>query len=157
MTEEEYIDNTVQEILDKYPLIPSTHTRFLRLVLKYGSGNLIKQLKDPREKMDKDETGRLLKEVMSFTKVEKEHQRMSHRQYLLSLINVREKVWLTNKDDLVGQEVVYEHEKVEKPSNAEVLNLISSQEKPVIQQVVQLLPLLTEKEWKFIDSYRAAL
>ena len=107
--------------------------------------------------MDKDETGRLLKEVMSFTKVEKEFQRMSHRQYLLSLINVREKVWLTNKDDLVGQEVVYEHEKVEKPSNAEVLNLISSQEKPVIQQVVQLLPLLTEKEWKFIDSYRAAL
>ena len=159
MTEQEYFENTIQELYDKYPSISTSHKPFLMAILKYGSGNKIKQLPpDDKEYVNKDKAAAYIKDIVAATGIERRYVRRPHRLYILEeLLGKKETAWLAEKDELVNRDVVYEHNKSEKPSSAQVLNLISSQEKTIIQQVIQLLPKLTEKEWNVIDAYRAAL
>ena len=159
MKEEEYFENTLQELYDKYPLIPVRHKTFLRSVLRYGSGNKIKNLSnDNKEYINKDTAASYIKEIVAITGINRRYAKQAHRLYILEeLLGVKELEWLAKKDELVNRDVIYEHENAEKPSNAQVRKFLSSREKPIIQQVFQLLPQLTEEEWNVIETYRRAI
>ena len=159
MKEEEYFENTLQELYDKYPSVPVRHKTFLRSVLKYGSGNKIKNLSnDSKEYINKDTAASYIKEIVAITGIDRRYPKQAHRLYILEeLLGIKEFEWLARKDELVNRNVIYEHENAEKPSSAQVVEFLASQEKSVLQQIVQLLPKLSEKEWSVIETYRRAI
>jgi len=158
MTEQEYFDNTIQELYDKFPAIPVKYKHFLNLVLKYRSGNELRKLKDRKEYVDKNVGASYMRDIIEATGVPRRFEKQPHRPYILEeLLGINEADWEVQKDEFVNKNTAYAHEEAEKPSSAQVVEFLASQETSVLQQIVQLLPKLSEKEWQVVDSYRAAL
>ena len=149
-----FLSGYMDDLLSKFPSVKPVESELVKFLVA-GNNKNYRDVYGPA----KNTVTARWNQYSADVPVDKENTRKRcYRELLLEVIgkslmdfDVEYARYLESKD------VEYPHEVSPKPSKTEVLNLVSSQEKSVAKQLLELLPFCSEKEFVLIDADRATL
>ena len=151
ITDKAFLSGYLSDLVAKYPSAKPQQEQLLDFLIAGSNANFMKQ-----HEIAKNTVTERWKEAtknLSF-----EPSKKSYREKLLDLIDVNIRQFDRDYNRYVeNANVEYAHEATVKPSKQAVLRVVAAQDKTLSMQVLELMPLLTDKEWNLIDAYRATL
>lgn len=150
-----FLSGYLTELLTKYPSAKPEKELLLDFLVAGSNANFMSQ-----HGIAKNTVTSRWKEATENLPIDQNspRPRKSYRETLLDLVGVSGRQLIKDYDRYIeNSSVEYVHEAAPKPSKQEVLRVVAAQDKTLSMQVLELMPLLTDKEWNLIDAYRATL